>query len=89
VVLCIVLFPASRDLYGQAATASISGRVTDSTVAAIPTAPLTVKNTGTAATQTVNTDAQGRYFVPDLPIGTYDVTASKMGFKLRPGQAWY
>ncbi|HTA43860.1 MAG TPA: TonB-dependent receptor [Bryobacteraceae bacterium] len=68
-------------LYGQAATASLSGRVSDATGAAIGSAPVTIKNTGTSATQTVNTDNQGRYGVPDLPIGTYEITASKPGFQ--------
>ncbi len=36
---------------------------------------------GTAAIQSVNTDMQGRYSVPDLPIGTYQVQASKSGFQ--------
>lgn len=66
--------------WGQAGTASISGRVTDATGAAVPDAPITTKNTATSATQTVNTDMQGRYSVPDLAIGTYTVTAAKTGF---------
>lgn len=61
--------------------ASISGRVTDATDAIIADAPVTIKNMGTAAVQTVNTDAQGRYSVPDLPIGTYQVQAGKSGLQ--------
>jgi hypothetical protein len=81
VCLIFALVTPSKLHAQAAATASISGRVTDSTGAAIPTAPVTIKNTGTSATQTVNTDAQGRYLVPDLPIGTYDVSATKTGFQ--------
>ncbi|MBV9506737.1 MAG: TonB-dependent receptor, partial [Acidobacteriia bacterium] len=77
----LLSFSSANSLFGQAATASISGRVTDSTGASIPEAPVTIKNTGTSETQSVNTDAQGRYVVPDLRIGTYDVTAMKMGFQ--------
>ena len=73
---------AATGLYGQqAATASMSGRVIDSSNAAIPAAAVTIKNTATSASRTVVTDPQGRYNVPDLPIGTYDVTAMKMGFQ--------
>jgi outer membrane receptor protein involved in Fe transport len=68
-------------LFGQAATASISGRVTDTSGAAVPDAQLTVKNTATSTTQTVNSDEQGRYAVPDLPIGPYEVTTTKSGFQ--------
>ncbi len=69
-------------IYGQVAgTASISGRVTDASGAAVPNAPVTVKNTATSATQTVTTDDQGRYAVPNLPIGPYDITVSQSGFQ--------
>ncbi len=69
-------------LFGQVAgTASISGRVTDASGAAVPNATVTIKNDSTSASQTINTDEQGRYTVPDLPIGPYDVTASKTGFQ--------
>jgi hypothetical protein len=78
---CLWTLASATSLFGQAATASISGRVTDSTGAAIPDTPVTVRNTGTSANQVVNTDAQGRYLVPDLAIGTYDLSASKMGFQ--------
>jgi outer membrane receptor protein involved in Fe transport len=75
-------------LFGQAAgTASISGRITDASGASIPAASVVVKNVGTSATQTTVTDGQGRYTVPDLPIGSYQIEASKAGFQnsLRSG----
>jgi outer membrane receptor protein involved in Fe transport len=74
---------ASIHLFGQAAAgaASISGRITDSSGAAIPAATVTVKNTETSATQSTVTDNQGRYTVPDLPIGSYQIEVSKTGFQ--------
>jgi outer membrane receptor protein involved in Fe transport len=74
-------------LFGQGAIASISGRVTDASGAAVPGALVSVKNTATSATQSVSSDDQGRYAVPDLPIGSYDITATKAGFQkaLRSG----
>jgi hypothetical protein len=78
---CLFAALSVSPLFGQAATASISGRVTDPSGAGIPSAPVTIKNTGTSASQTVNTDNQGRYSVPDLPIGNYDLQATKMGFQ--------
>jgi hypothetical protein len=78
---CVFTTLSVSPLFGQAATASISGRVIDPSGAGIPDAPVTVKNTGTSASQTVNTDSQGRYSVPDLAIGTYDLQASKSGFQ--------
>jgi len=85
VLICVVLvfgvsFLASS-LFGQAATASITGRITDASGAAIPNATLTIKNTATSATQTASSDEQGRYALLDLPIGNYDLTVSKTGFQ--------
>lgn len=92
-VLCLAVLvltaTASTRLFGQAAAgaASISGRITDASGASIPAATVTVKNTETSATQTTVTDSQGRYTVPDLPIGAYQIEASKTGFQnsLRSG----
>ena len=77
--LCAALL--SMRLQAQAATASVSGTVTDSSGAAVPAAELTIKNIGTAATRIVNSDAQGRYLVPELAIGDYEIQAAKMGFQ--------
>ena len=65
----------------QAVTAGILGTVTDTSGAAIPGAAIQVKNAATGITQTVTSDEQGRYRVPDLGIGEYDVEASKAGFQ--------
>src|SRR5580658_9321503 len=85
VLLCVAfvfwLSFLSSSLFGQTATASISGRVTDASGAAVPNATLTIKNTATSATQTASTDEQGRYALLDLPIGSYDLTISKTGFQ--------
>ncbi len=80
-VFCISFFAVTGNVYGQAATTSISGRVSDPTGAAIPDAPVTIKNTATSATETATTDSQGRYTVPQLGIGTYDITVTKTGFQ--------
>src|SRR5580698_9389751 len=83
VLFVAVLFfvAASSALFGQAGTASISGRITDASNAAVPAASVAVKNTGTSASQTTVSDAEGRYTIPELPIGTYDIQVSKAGFQ--------
>lgn len=67
-------------LDAQAATGTILGTVTDSSGAAIPEASMQVRNIGTGATQVVTADAQGRFRVPDLIVGDYEVQAAKTGF---------
>ena len=81
-LVCLVagLMSTGR-LFGQAATASISGTVTDTSGAAVPGAVIEIRNTGTGTARTVVSDSQGRYSVPDLGIGTYEVRVSKTGFQ--------
>ena len=81
-VFCFWAAVTPTCLFGQiAGTASISGRVMDSSGAAVPSASVVVKNTGTSASQTTITDGQGRYTVPDLSIGSYEIEVSKTGFQ--------
>ncbi len=79
--LLVVLSLAGASVHAQVSTASILGTVTDSSGAAITEAVVQVKNLGTGVTISVNSDAQGRYNVPSLNIGDYEVTASKTGFQ--------
>src|SRR4051794_11663495 len=64
----------------QVATATISGTVSDASGAAIADAAVQVRNAGTGVTQSTTSDAQGRYSVPNLGVGDYEVQASRMGF---------
>ncbi len=64
-----------------ATTASISGTVKDASGAALAGAKVTAVNTGTHIEQTQNTNSQGYFSFPNLPIGTYDVVVQQSGFK--------
>lgn len=79
-LLTAALF-AAAPLLAQFTTASLSGRVTDSSGAVIPGAAVTVLNTGTARTLTAETDQAGQYSFPILPVGTYKLTVKKSGFQ--------
>jgi len=79
--LCLLVCGASRSLWGQAATATITGTVTDSTGAVVAGADISAKNTGTGITRSTQSDNQGRYSLADLAIGAYDVQAGKTGFR--------
>jgi hypothetical protein len=78
ILLGIGAFSAGR-LSAQA-TATITGTITDSSGAAIADAQVQVKNTGTGIAQNTVSDSQGRFRVPELIIGAYDVQATKTGF---------
>jgi len=77
-LLAVVLCAGASILLGQGSTATILGNVSDASGAAIPEASIQVKNVGTGATQAVTGDAQGRFRVPDLSVGEYEVQASKV-----------
>ncbi len=79
--LCFLAVLGTQRLQGQAATATVTGTVTDSSGAAIAGAAVTAKNNGTSVTLATTSDGQGRYVLPDLAIGDYDVQATKVGFQ--------
>src|SRR5438067_1440503 len=62
-------------------TGSISGVVTDPTGAVVPDVTVTARNTSTGIERSVVTNAQGVYALPNLAVGTYDLTFRKEGFK--------
>ena len=76
-----VLTPA-RAAFAQSESgrAAITGNVTDATGGAIPNATVTIKDTQTGQLRTVTSDAAGRYSVPSLTVGDYNVTAIAQGF---------
>jgi hypothetical protein len=67
-------------LYAQTAGA-ISGQVFDTSKAALPDAVVTVENVANGQKRQAQTDVSGRYAVPDLPVGTYNVTVGHAGFQ--------
>ncbi|HEY2138513.1 MAG TPA: carboxypeptidase-like regulatory domain-containing protein, partial [Chthoniobacterales bacterium] len=79
-VLAVVFLAASL-ASGQTFRGTILGSVTDTSGASIPGATVTVKNTETGLTRTTDSQADGSYSVPELPIGRYDVTVDKANFQ--------
>jgi len=60
--------------------ASISGHVTDPTGAAVEGAQITARQTETNFSSIAATDSEGRFRIPYLKVGSYDVTIHKQGF---------
>jgi len=85
-VLLSLLFLSSLPAIAQV-SANLSGRVTDQTGAAITGASVTAANVDTSFTRSTITDQAGRYQLIALPIGKYELRASKSGFaeQLRSG----
>ncbi len=76
-----VLLLASLSLTAQTFRGTILGTVTDPSGAVVSGAKVTVKNTGTGLERSTETSADGSYSVPELPIGTYNVTIVQSGFQ--------
>ena len=68
-------------------SAVLFGTVDDQSDAPIPGVNITVKNVDTGITRETATDSRGQYQVPSLPVGQYEIRASKTGFaeELRTG----
>jgi hypothetical protein len=77
-LLCSVLFLAAAVFAGV--TGSISGTVTDTTGAVISGVTVVATNTETGVKSTAETNAQGFYSFPNLPIGHYNVQVEAKGF---------
>ncbi|HEU4597641.1 MAG TPA: carboxypeptidase regulatory-like domain-containing protein [Pyrinomonadaceae bacterium] len=79
-VPCLLLLLA-LPTYAQKSSGQITGEVVDQNGAALPNTKVTVTQVETNLTRDVNTNQDGIYSVPDLPIGTYRVSATHGGFK--------
>jgi Carboxypeptidase regulatory-like domain len=64
----------------QVVTGSVSGTVVDASGAVLPNAAITLTNEGTGATTKASTTGSGTFRFTLLPIGRYDLEASKTGF---------
>ncbi len=80
-IAVLILAVAVAGFAQVASTGAISGTVTDSTGASLPSATVTITNQGTGVARTVTTDSTGFYSAESIPAGTYTVTISKDGFK--------
>jgi Carboxypeptidase regulatory-like domain len=79
VLLLVAL--AAFSVAGQTIFGRISGTVSDSSGALVPSASVTVTNSATNLVRTATTDDNGFYTVTNLPVGSYSVTVERQGFK--------
>lgn len=76
-----VMLAAALGLHAQSSTATLSGRVTDPSGAAVPNATVAVTG-ATGNVQVAVTGVDGRYSVSNLAAGEYTARASAAGFAL-------
>ena len=76
-ILSLLLMP----LCAQQTVGAITGTVKDASGASVADATVLAKNIGTNLAVTEHTHANGSYSVSNLPIGMYELSFSKAGFK--------
>ena len=73
-----IIMPVS--LPAQVVGGTLSGSVSDQSGGVVPQVAISIKNVSTGITRTSTTSAAGFYSVPNLLPGTYEITASALGF---------
>src|SRR5207247_9061263 len=81
VLLISLIFLSGIAVSAQVTTATIAGVVQDASGAVIPGVSITIKNVETGVTRTATSDEGGRYTVPELTLGDYEVQAQLAGFQ--------
>ena len=81
VLLTAIVFTPGR-LHSQTAanTGQILGQIMDPSGAVVPNVEVSIRNLDTNLTRMVTSDVKGRYVIPFVPRGFYEVTASSSGF---------
>jgi hypothetical protein len=81
VLVAVMVGLGAVTAWGQVANGSITGRVTDTTGAALPSTDVTLTRTDTGLVLHATTNGEGIYSFPSLQTGPYVVETAKAGFK--------
>src|SRR5258708_18906152 len=82
VAVAFFVFITAGTTLAQSDRGTIAGTVLDSSGAVVTNATVTVTSTETGANYGATTGPTGGFRIPDVRIGTYDVSASAPGFKI-------
>src|SRR5262245_8386100 len=77
----LLLLLAACAAWSQNSSGTISGLVKDTSNAAIPKAQITINNENTGLRRIVETNDDGTFRVPFLPVGVYSIQVKKDGFR--------
>ncbi len=76
-LLCLLAATA----FAQGERATVTGNVSDTSGAIVPSVAITIRNLETNVTSRTTTNSAGLFYLPALPPGQYDVNAEKAGFR--------
>jgi Carboxypeptidase regulatory-like domain len=77
----LLLVTLATAAFSQGERATISGTITDSTLAVVEGASITIRSVETNITMHGVSNSSGVFVFPALPPGRYDLTAEKQGFR--------
>ena len=81
-LLCLGLLSGGfHPAFTQVVGAAVNGTVTDESGAVLPQVRILVKSLETGSTRELLSDNAGRYSVPSIAVGRYEITADKPGFR--------
>jgi len=80
IALLLIFVPVSA-LYAQPANGSLEGRVTGPLNAVVVGADVVAVNAATNISYETKTDAEGEYYLLNLPSGLYRIQIEKSGFE--------
>ncbi len=82
----VALFETTQPAWGQEVTAAITGRITDPSGAAIAGATVTARDVLRGTVWPTESNSEGFYDVPRVPVGRYEIKVEATGFQtaLRP-----
>jgi hypothetical protein len=79
-LLAVLLIISTPSAFAQTAQGRISGQVTDSTGATVPSATINIENLGTHVSRTLQTNETGDYVATSIDPGVYSMTVEAPGF---------
>jgi hypothetical protein len=79
-VLLLLVATLAHNVYGQTWNSHLEGIVFDPSGAVVPEAALELRNPATGQVRQTQTDANGFYSFPFLPVGNYELEIAKTGF---------
>src|SRR3982750_1391036 len=80
-LFCLSLVPAGSALAQAVANAGVSGQVTWQSGGGVSGATVKMTETEKGVPHAATTDSDGRYTIPNLPVGPYRLDATMAGFK--------
>jgi hypothetical protein len=81
-LLLLVLATSPTPSYSQAAAGSVAGLITDPSGAAVLDATVTLRDRDTNTPRGTTSNDAGRYLFANVPPGTYEIAATKTGFRV-------